>query len=41
MKAAAVQPEQLQTTRDGAARAVEDASGLTVGDLGCEQAHQM
>jgi hypothetical protein len=40
MKAAAVQAEQLQTSCDRAARAVQDAGGLTVGDLGCEQAHQ-
>ncbi len=41
MKAAAVQPEQLQTACDGAAGAVQDAAGLTVSDFGCEQAHQL
>ena len=41
MKAAAVQAEQLQPACDGAARAVQDSGGLTVGHLGCEQAHQL
>src|SRR5258706_3650712 len=41
MKAAAVQPEQLQTACDGATGAVQDAAGLTVSDFGCEQAHQL
>jgi hypothetical protein len=41
MKALAVQSQQLQSPGDGAARAVENARGLAVGDLGGEQTHQL
>ena len=36
MEAPAVQAEQLQSSRDRAAGAVQDAGGLSVGDLGRE-----
>jgi hypothetical protein len=41
MKTVAVVAEQYQPSCDRAARAVQDAGGLPVGDLGCEQAHQL
>jgi hypothetical protein len=41
MKSSAMRAEQFQTSRDGATRAMEDASGLTVSDLGSEAAHQL
>jgi hypothetical protein len=36
-----MQSQQLQAARDRSARAVEDAGGLAVGDLGDEEAEEL